>query len=48
MSVDDFHSLLTLLRLMSKSAGVDHFEEEFWNGAKSLEAIRKKRIVTRN
>ena len=45
MTVDDFHALLTLLRLTSKSAGVSEFQEEFWTGAKSLEAERKSRVT---
>ncbi|KAK2161874.1 hypothetical protein LSH36_108g04002 [Paralvinella palmiformis] len=45
MSIDDFHSLLLLSRLLSLTYGKKSLTQEIWNRAKLLEVERKTRLV---
>ncbi|KAK2167645.1 hypothetical protein NP493_1267g00011 [Ridgeia piscesae] len=44
MTIDDFHSLLVLARLLCLSHGKSEPTKEFWETAKSMEAERKLRM----
>lgn len=46
MSVDDFHSLLTLARLLSLTFAETSLTSSTWQHAKSMEALRKQRIAS--
>jgi hypothetical protein len=45
MTVEDFHLLLVLARLLAKSAGRGSLQPEDWERAKELEAGRKARVA---
>ncbi|XP_064601604.1 mini-chromosome maintenance complex-binding protein-like [Liolophura sinensis] len=45
MTVDDFHALLNLVRLLSLSFGLSSANMEMWNKAKAMEVIRKQRVA---
>lgn len=48
MTVDDFHTLLTLTRLLSLSHGKKSPTEEMWIKAKAMEHDRKQRIISQH
>ncbi|XP_074640725.1 mini-chromosome maintenance complex-binding protein-like isoform X2 [Tubulanus polymorphus] len=45
MSIDDFHSLLVLTRLLSLSHGETTLKPEIWHRAKRMEQERKRRLL---
>lgn len=46
VTVEDFHSLLVLARLVSKSAGRTNLTTEDWEKAKSMENERRSRVAS--
>lgn len=48
MTVEDFHTLLNLVRLLSLSALETSPTQSMWEKAKSMESERKRRILTAN